>query len=367
MFLLIVYVLIALGFSFLCSIAEAVILSVSSAYISVLEKENRPSGILLRKQTDNINTPLSAILTLNTIAHTMGAAGAGAQAASVFGEAYLGVISAVLTLLILVFSEIIPKTVGATYWRGLAPVTAYFLKYLIIILKPFVVMSELLTRGFKDDSPLRGLSRGELHAMAELSGQEGQLANHEAVFLQSLLSLHELKVKDAITHRTVLFSVAESMTVEVFFHKHAHIEYSRIPVYEDKDSENITGYVMRSDLLVAQARGNTDKPLSEYAKDMVTILGSMPLSITFDHFIDKHVHMLLVVDEYGGLEGVITLEDLLERLLGVDIIDEKDTTVSMRRLAKMMTRRKERMMVKNVPDESLDKSLDKSKSNGNDD
>ncbi|MBB67461.1 MAG: hemolysin, partial [Rickettsiales bacterium] len=138
-------------------------------------------------------------------------------------------------------------------------------------------------------------------------------------------------------------------------------------VYEDKDSENITGYVMRSDLLVAQARGNTDKPLSEYAKDMVTILGSMPLSITFDHFIDKHVHMLLVVDEYGGLEGVITLEDLLERLLGVDIIDEKDTTVSMRRLAKMMTRRKERMMVKNVPDESLDKSLDKSKSNGNDD
>ena len=125
MFLLIVYVLIALGFSFLCSIAEAVILSVSSAYISVLEKENRPSGILLRKQTDNINTPLSAILTLNTIAHTMGAAGAGAQAASVFGEAYLGVISAVLTLLILVFSEIIPKTVGATYWRGLAPVTAF--------------------------------------------------------------------------------------------------------------------------------------------------------------------------------------------------------------------------------------------------
>jgi CBS domain containing-hemolysin-like protein len=134
MFLLIVYVLIALGFSFLCSIAEAVILSVSSAYISVLEKENRPSGILLRKQTDNINTPLSAILTLNTIAHTMGAAGAGAQAASVFGEAYLGVISAVLTLLILVFSEIIPKTVGATYWRGLAPVTAYFLKYLINLL-----------------------------------------------------------------------------------------------------------------------------------------------------------------------------------------------------------------------------------------
>lgn len=360
MFLLIVYVLCALGFSFLCSIAEAVILSVSSAFISVLEKEKRPSGKVLRKLTDDINNPLSAILTLNTIAHTMGAAGAGAQAAAVFGEAYLGVISAVLTLLILVFSEIIPKTLGATYWRALAPPTAYFLKYLTLFLKPFVKMSALLTRGFKDDSPLRGLSRTEMHAMAELSGQEGQLANHEAAFLQSLLSLHELTVKDALTHRTALFSVSESMSVEAFFHKHAHIEYSRIPIYEDDDSENITGYVMRSDLLVAQARGNTDKPLSEYAKDLVTVLASMPLSSTFDHFLDKQVHMLLVVDEYGGLEGILTLEDMLERLLGVDIVDEKDTTVSMRRLAKMMSRRRERMMLKNVPDSSLGKSDDQS-------
>ncbi|GEA12868.1 CNNM domain-containing protein [Alteromonas sp. KUL49] len=355
MLLLIIYVFIALGFSFLCSIAEAVILSVSSAYISVLEKEQRPSGKLLRSLTDDINTPLSAILTLNTIAHTMGAAGAGAQAAAVFGDAYLGVISAILTLLILVFSEIIPKTLGATYWRSLAPVTAYFLKYLTLVLKPFVVMSAILTKGFKEDSPLRGLSRTELHAMAELSGQEGQLAQHEAAFLQSLLSLHELTVKEVVTHRTAVFSVSDAMTVETFFHKHAHIEYSRIPVFESNDSEKITGYVMRSDLLVAQARGNTDKPLKEYAKDLITVLGSMPLSSTFEHFLNKHVHMLLVVDEYGGLEGVVTLEDLLERLLGVDIVDEKDTTVSMRRLAKMMTKRRESMMIKNVPDAALDK------------
>lgn len=355
MLLLIIYVFIALGFSFLCSIAEAVILSVSSAYISVLEKEQRPSGKLLRSLTDDINTPLSAILTLNTIAHTMGAAGAGAQAAAVFGDAYLGVISAILTLLILVFSEIIPKTLGATYWRSLAPVTAYFLKYLTLALKPFVVMSAILTKGFKEDSPLRGLSRSELHAMAELSGQEGQLAQHEAAFLQSLLSLHELTVKEVVTHRTAVFSVSDAMTVETFFHKHAHIEYSRIPVFESNDSEKITGYVMRSDLLVAQARGNTDKPLKEYAKDLITVLGSMPLSSTFEHFLNKHVHMLLVVDEYGGLEGVVTLEDLLERLLGVDIVDEKDTTVSMRRLAKMMTKRRESMMIKNVPDAAFDK------------
>lgn len=353
MLLLLVYVLIALGFSFLCSVAEAVILSVSSAYISVLEKEGRPAGKRLRKLTDDINSPLSAILTLNTIAHTMGAAGAGAQAAVVFGDAYLGVISAILTLLILVFSEIIPKTIGATYWRALAPSTALFLQYLTLVLKPFVKMSHFLTRGFKEDSPLRGLSRNELHAMAELSGQEGQLAQQEAAFLQSLLSLHELTVKDAITHRTAIFSVSEDMTVETFFHKHHNIEFSRIPIYENDDSENITGFVMRSDLLVAQARGNTDKPLKEYRKSMVTLLNSMPLSSTFDHFIQKHVHMLLVVDEYGGLEGIITLEDLLERLLGVDIVDEKDTTVSMRRLARMMHKRRERMLVNNEPDTEL--------------
>ena len=353
MLLLLIYIFIALGFSFLCSVAEAVILSVSSAYISLMEKEGKPSGKIIRELTDDINRPLSAILTLNTIAHTMGAAGAGAQAAVVFGDAYLGIISAILTLLILVFSEIIPKTLGATYWRGLAPITAYFLKYLVIVLLPFVKMSQWLTKGFKEESPLRGLSRAELHAMADLSGQEGQLDEHEAVFLKSLLSLNELTVKDAITHRTQVFSVSEDMTVEAFFHKHSNIEFSRIPVYESQDSEQITGFVLRSDLLLAQARGNGDSPLKKYSKSMVTVLGSMPLSSTFDHFLKNHIHMLLVVDEYGGLEGVLTLEDLLERLLGVDIVDETDTKVSMRRLAYMMYRRKQQMLLKNVPDSSM--------------
>jgi len=353
MILLLVYVIIALGFSFLCSIAEAVILSVSSAYISVLEKEQKPSGAVLRHLTEDINRPLSAILTLNTIAHTMGAAGAGAQAAIVFGDAYLGLISAILTLLILIFSEIIPKTLGATFWRALAPITAYFLKYLVILLYPFVKMSEWLTKGFKEESPLRGLNRAELHAMAELSGEEGQLNEHEASVMKSLLTLNELTVKDAITHRTQVFSVPETSTITEFFHKHGSIKYSRIPIYEEGDSEQITGFVMRADLLVAQAKGHGDNPLSQYRMSMVTVLSSMPLSSTFDQFIKNHVHIVLVVDEYGGLEGILTLEDLLERLLGVDIEDEKDTNVSMRRLAYVMHRRKQLMMLKNVPDSSM--------------
>lgn len=333
MLLLITYVMIALGFSFICSIAEAVILSVSNAYIQMLEKSGKKAGKLLAAQSNDINQPLSAILTLNTIAHTMGAAGAGAQAAYVFGDAYLGIISAVLTLLILVFSEIIPKTLGATYWRQLAPVTAYFLKYLIIVLYPFVKMSQKMTAGFTEESPLKGLSRSELHAMAELSGKEGQLAKHEANILKSLMSMHELTIRGAMTHRTKVFSLPQETTVGDFFQTYETVGYSRIPIYEDNDAEKITGFVMRNDLLLAQARQQTELSLSEFNKDMQTLLSSMPLSSTFELFLKNKVHILLIVDEYGGLEGILTLEDLLESILGVQIDDEKDQEISMRELA----------------------------------
>jgi CBS domain containing-hemolysin-like protein len=345
MVLLFIYVFIALGFSFICSIAEAVILSVSQAYISLLEKEKKPSGKLLSELTGDINKPLSAILTLNTIAHTMGAAGAGAQAARVFGDAYLGVISAVLTFLILVFSEIIPKTLGATYWKQLAPVTAFFLKYLILALYPFVKMSQKMTSGFTEESPLKGLSRSELLAMAELSGQEGQLAQRESRFLKNLLQLHERTIKDAMTHRTVVYSIPETMTVAEFVSEKADTQFSRIPIFEVGNSENITGYVMKSEILLANANDAGGKPVSEFSKSMTTLLSSMPLSSTFDHFLNSREHMLLAVDEYGGLEGILTLEDLLESLLGIEIVDESDTNVSMKQLAKVMWKRREKRML----------------------
>jgi CBS domain containing-hemolysin-like protein len=333
MVLLTIYVAVALGFSFLCSIAEAVILSVSSAHISVLKKNQNKSGHILEDLTQDINKPLSAILTLNTIAHTMGAAGAGAQAAKVFGDAYLGLISAVLTLLILVFSEIIPKTLGATFWRQLAPITAYFLKYLIFALYPFVVMSKKLTGGFTEESPLKGLSREELHAMAEVSGQEGQLATHEANILKSLMSLHELTIRQAMTHRKDVFSLPQETTVEAFCAEFAENQFSRIPIFEDHDAEKIVGFVMKTDILIAQAQGKQHYPLVDFKKEMPTLLSSMALATTFDKFLSHKVHMLHVVDEYGGLEGILTLEDLLEALLGVDIKDESDANMSIRQLA----------------------------------
>ncbi|MEH6712163.1 MAG: CNNM domain-containing protein [Paraglaciecola polaris] len=342
MILLLFYIALALGVSFICSIAEAVILSVSSSYISVLEKQNHKSGALLRKQIQNINNPLAAILTLNTVAHTMGAAGAGAQAAAVFGEVYMGVISAILTLFILVFSEIIPKTLGATFWRKLAPVTAHFLKYLILCLYPFVVLANKLTAGFSDDSPLKGLSKAELAVLTDESYQEGQIARQEANILQNLLSLDELKIKKAMTHRTVIFSVPEDMTVEAFYHKHGTVEFSRIPIYEQSEPEKITGYVLKKDILLAMIRKNEKNLLSVYRKDMVTLLSSMPLSAALHPLHTKRANMLLVVDEYGGLEGILTDEDLTESLLGVEIVDENDKNVSMKKLARLMWKRRER-------------------------
>lgn len=343
MFLLITYVSIALGFSFLCSIAEAVILSVTSAHIALLEQEEKPSGVLLRKLKEDINTPLAAILTLNTIAHTVGAAGAGAQAAAVFGSAYVGIASAVLTLLILIVSEIIPKTLGAHYWRSLAPATAYCLKFLIWALYPFVKLSETLTRGLTHGPTLRGFSRDEFAAMAELSAKEGELAQRESKILKNLLLLRETRVKDAMTPRTVVFSLPETLLVEEFFDQHENIRFSRIPIYSD-NQEQVSGFVLRSELLSAQATGKGDNKLKNYRRDLQVLLSSMSLSQAFDELLRNHSHIMLVLDEYGGMEGILTLEDVLETLLGLEIVDESDKTEDMQKLARRLWKRRAQQM-----------------------
>jgi CBS domain containing-hemolysin-like protein len=342
MALLILYILIALGFSFLCSVAEAVILSVSRGYILVLERKGERSGAWLRQQTQDINRPLAAILTLNTIAHTMGAAGAGAQAAAVFGDAWMGVISAVLTLMILVFSEIIPKTIGATHWRKLAPAVAWFLHYLILLLHPFVLLSQKMTDRLADDGQLQGLTRGELAAMAELSRREGSLARMETEILQNMLGLHQLKVRDAMTHRTVVFSIPETMTVEAFFYRHHGVSFSRIPLYEGEDKEKLHGYVLKSDLMLAQARGNGSKPASEYRRPTLSVHSSLPLTEILGNFVSQRGHLVVVVDEYGGLEGILTMEDVMEALLGLEIVDERDRIVSMKKLALSLFQRRQK-------------------------
>ncbi len=343
MLLLVVYVFIALGFSFLCSIAEAVILSVRVPYITLSEKAGNPSGAVLRRLKDDINSPLAAILTLNTVAHTVGAAGAGAQAAAVFGSAWLGLASAVLTLLILVFSEIIPKTLGALYWRQLAPFTAHFLKYLIVFMYPMVKFSEKVTQALGKGSKRKGFSRDELAVMAELSGSEGHLDQRESQILKNLLLLDEKRVKDVMTPRPVVSGLLARSTVGQFFASHSDERFSRIPLYGD-NREEVTGFVLRSDLLLAQARGHSAAPVDRYRRDLSVIPAGASLLKAFDELLHRRTHILLVIDEFGGMGGIVTMEDILEAILGLEIVDEGDKAVDMRALARRLGQRRAQEM-----------------------
>ena len=349
MLLLITYVIIALGFSFLCSIAEAVILSVTTPYITLMQQRSRRAGTLLAALKQDLNSTLAAILTLNTIAHTVGAAGAGAQAAEVFGNAYVGVASGILTLLILVFSEIIPKTLGAHYWKQLAPATAYALRGLIWILYPFVKLSELLTRGLTHGPGLTGFNREELAAMAELSAEEGQLEQQETMILKNLLRLRDSRVTDAMTPRTVIFSLPENISVEEFFWKYGSERFSRIPIYGEEPG-HLNGFVLRSDLLLAQARGNTDTRLSTYRREISALPVSSTLSQAFDEFLRQRAHIMIIVDEYGGIAGILTLEDILETLLGLEIVDEGDANTDMQKLARRLWKKRARAMGLEIED-----------------
>ena len=339
MTLLFIYMSIALAFSFLCSIAEAVLLSVTPSYIVLQERSHRHSGDLLRKLKDDINKPLSAILTLNTIAHTVGAAGVGAQATEVFGSGYLGITSAVLTFLILVFSEIIPKTLGAYYWRRLAPLTAYCLRMLVIAMYPFVKLSEMVTRSLGEATAVKGFSRGEFMAMAELSQEEGQLDQQETEILKNLLEMDRVRVKDVMTPQNVVFSIPENLTVGAYFSKYQGERFSRIPTFQEVPDQ-LGGFVLLNDLLLAQARGNSANRMSVYRRELYAVVGQMSLAQVIREMLDKRAHMMLVVDEYGGTEGIVTLEDIIEALLGMEIVDEGDKTADMRKLARKLWRRR---------------------------
>lgn len=343
MIALLVYLAIALGFSFFCSIAEAVLLSVSTAYIRVLAEQGKKGAARLRALKADIDIPLAAILSLNTIAHTVGAAGVGAQAARVFGSGYLGVTSAILTLLILVFSEIIPKTLGSYYWRQLAPGIAFLLKYLIVIMYPLVWLSKQLTRKIAAHPTLEGFSREEFAAMANLGEQEGQLGEHEARILQNLFKLQKTRVEEVMTPSTVVFSLPVDFTVEQFFSTQDSKHFSRIPVYR-QSPDQLEGFVLRADLLLAMARGNGGNPLSNYQRELFGLPEKLSLLAAFDQILQKGAHMMHVVDEYGVIKGIITLEDIFETLMGLEIVDESDPAEDMQKLARRQWKRRARQM-----------------------
>ncbi len=330
---LIAYVSLALVVSFLCSISEAVLLSIRRSYVQTLKTEKPKTAELLSGLLENLDRPLAAILSLNTIAHTVGAAGAGAQAAIVFGDAVVGVFSAILTLLILVLSEIIPKTLGATHWRTLAPSVGRTLVLLITVLKPFVWLSEIITKAITDGKASIAFTREEFAAMVDIGSKQGQLEARETRVFKNIMKLDRLQVRDIMTPRAVVFAVADRETVAEFAANHANQPFSRVPVYANT-SDEVQGFVIKSEVLMRFAQDGGDTPLSDIKRPLPTVPETLSLSTLFETLIENRDHIALVVNEYGTVEGLVTLEDVIETVLGLEIVDEHDTVEDMRALAR---------------------------------
>lgn len=333
MYLLIFYLFLALGVSFLCSIMESVLLSVTPSFAAAYEDRSPRLGGRLRKLKTDIDRPLAAILSLNTIAHTVGAAGVGAQAMMVFGSGYVGVTSAVLTFLILVLSEIIPKTIGAIYWRQLIPPTVMMARFLIFLLYPLVAMSQLITRGLSPEEKVNAISREEISILADMGFAEGLFVKKESLILKNLMRFGSIQAKDVMTPRPVMFVLSEDMKVGEVFDQHPDIRVSRIPL-QSRQNQVIRYYVLKNDLLLALARDQNEKLLREFGREILVVPEMVNLFRLFEKLLDRREHIALVVDEYGGAAGLVTLEDILETLIGSEILDETDKIANMRKWAR---------------------------------
>jgi CBS domain containing-hemolysin-like protein len=332
--LLIGYVLLALGFSFLCSIAEAVLLSITPSYIEGQKKiRPRRAARLKRLKLDNVDRSLAAILTLNTIAHTVGAIGSGAKATIVFGSAWFGLFSALMTLMILFLSEIVPKTIGAVYWAHLVGPTALFVEMLIVVLYPIVWISERLTAFISRGRPAHLFSREELIALAGVGVQTGQLHRRESHIIHNLLRFESLRVTDIMTPRTVIAALPETMVIREARAAVTRLPFTRLPVYQ-RDLDSITGFVLKDDVLAATAEPQAAQTLDVLKRDIRAVPESVSLTALLERFLKHRQHIAIVVNEHGGTDGLVTLEDLIETLTGLEIMDETDAAEDMRDLAR---------------------------------
>lgn len=331
--LLILYLFIAIGISFLCSILEAVLLSTPEAFIEILIDWKKRGAQKLKSLKNAIDKPLAAILTINTIAHTIGAAGVGAQATKIFGEAYFGIISAILTILILVVSEIIPKTIGATYWRRLALISVPVLRAFMFIAWPFVILSEKITRLIAKSGYAYTVSRQDLSTMATIGYKEGVIGKDESLFIYNLMKLKDVKAEDIMTPRTVMVSAPEKMQTADFLKEIDKYHFSRIPLYAE-NKENITGYVLKADILEKVAKDEHHVQLKKLSRDITKVYERIDVPRLFQLLMKKNDLITLVIDEYGGTEGIVTIEDIIETLTGIEIVDEKDTHIDYQKLAR---------------------------------
>ena len=340
--LLILYFALAVGISFICSVLEAVLLSVNMSYISLLEKEKPKVGKLLRLQKVEISKSIASILILNTIAHTLGAAAVGAQAAILFGNDAVVIISVIMTFAILFLSEIIPKTIGALYWKQLAPISAQAIRIFIWITYPIILTTLAVTnRISKGKEDANSLTKEELLESMLLSEDEGVIDEKESDVIENILNLDNIKVGEVLTPRSVVFALDENMTVkEIVETQNDIFNFSRIPVYSSS-IEDVTGIVLTKKIF-QQALSDDSVTVGSVKNEIFSINENIPVSKALDLFITKKEHMFLVMDSYDQTEGILTLEDCVETILGVEIMDESDANEDMRELAKLKMKQRRR-------------------------
>ncbi len=343
MTLLIVFFLLSIVFSFFCSISEAVLLSVTPSFIKRKEQDDPKIGKLLSDLKRDIDKPLSAILALNTIAHTVGAIGVGAQAGQLYGSkqidfmglgiTYESIIAVIMTLGILFLSEIIPKTIGANNWQSLAPVTARSLEVLMLLLKPFVWLSNQLTKVLKKDKARSVFSKQDFAAMAEVVSESGELSQEDFRLIKNVMEFDELTAKDVMTPRTVMVMADETQTLQDFYDKNRPFTFSRIPLYE-VSRDRVTGVLLKDQLLQSLLNGKGEEPLKSIKRSAVFVELGMSLRMVFEKLQEVNEQIATVVDEYGAVQGLVTMEDIFETLFGFEIMDETDAVSDLQAFAR---------------------------------
>ncbi len=353
MALLLFYLLLTMGISFLCSLLESVLMSTPISYISMKEDEGDKNATLFMKFKQDPDRPLSAILSLNTIANTLGAAAVGHQATLLSGEHWFGVISAIMTVLILVFSEIVPKTIGTSHWKDLIWLSRV-MNFLVYLLYPIVWLIEKLHNSISNDDPDLSISREEVSAMANIGEEEGVLDNTENKVIQNIIKLDDIKAYDVMTPRVVAAIAPESMTLKQFYKQENLSHNSRIPVYAESP-EFITGYILRYDVLEQLAEDKFDTRLKSIKRKIAAFHEETSVSDIWESLLKTKDQIALIIDDYGCFQGIITLEDIIETIQGVEIIDENDTVTDLQQYAKERWRKRQNQYKQIVlPDEDDD-------------
>ena len=358
MTLLIVYGLLSIAFSFLCSILEAVLLSVTPTFITMKIKEGKKYALILKELKENVERPLITILTVNTIAHTVGAILVGGQAEKTFGSGNnaVGIVSAVMTILILVLSEIIPKSIGANYWKQLARLSSGAILLLMLPLRftGILWLLEHTTKLIGKNSHHTNVSREEFHAMADIAEEEGVFHESESKVIKNIIDFDKIVVKDIMTPRTVIKTAPEEMKILEFYEKNPKLKFSRIPIYASS-TDDITGYFLKDELFESIISGKVDESLSSISREILIAHRQMPIKALFEKFIEKKEHIALVVDEFGSVSGLVSQEDIIETLLGLEIVDESDSHADLQLLAKKLwTMRSQRQIARDREDSKED-------------